>query len=128
MQHKHTIPPSKLFNYPELKEKECAAISLFTQGVRNYIKVLVGKQDGFWVSGYQLRIEGVIYYSRSASRKYGEFKFRPDAVNEAIESMIAALSKYTLSARGKDVTNVIAYLKKKMQPSSQQLSIKFYNQ
>lgn len=113
----HTIPHNKLFNYPSLTEGEYEQLSLVKM-LGYDVQVLVGKQDGFWVSGWKYKvvssIRDALVANCACSRKFGEYNTRDAAIIGAIDTVIGGLSSFMLkgNAQNINVAPLITELKK----------------
>lgn len=94
---KHTIPPQQAMNYPCLQPAECELLH-YTFGTMVEVTLYLGNQDGFWVSGYKLIIRGrekvLLRRELSASRKWGEYVTREQAIRDTLLKLNALLYVY----------------------------------
>lgn len=94
---KHTIPPQQAMNYPCLQPAECETLH-YTFGTMVEVTLYLGNQDGFWVSGYKLiilgRLEPLLRRELSASRKWGEYVTREQAIRDTLLKLNALLYVY----------------------------------
>lgn len=68
--------PEPWYDYPVLSDFETASVYRYQ---KDYLNVLVGQQDGYWVAGITIQIEGfgAGFYP---GRKWGQFATRENAI------------------------------------------------
>lgn len=96
---KHTIPQLQLMNYPTLPNAECETL-VYKFGKLVEITLRIGKQDGFYVTGYELLVHGQYTHALrrelSASRKWGEYATRNKAIEMTLTNLQHVLYVYRL--------------------------------
>ncbi len=86
---KHTIPCDRWWEYPVLSPSQFRTVYKFDKDGSGIVKVLIGKQDGFFVMGYHWEIYGSSVGCGGGGcypgRKWGEFKSRDEAEEYALQ-------------------------------------------
>ena len=96
---KHTIPQQEAMNYPCLADSACEQLR-YLFGTMVEITLYLGRQEGFWVSGYELIVHGrlkrLVYRKLSASRKWGEYPTKERAILDTLTCLNTVLYVYRL--------------------------------